>query len=292
MQFGVLKEIRHAISNLNPDDVRKEAERPVRIRLVATTPEMYGRMETYFCPIDLSPRRRAQVSRLILRGGTAHANDSGPADFEVWDESLLQPADAFSFSAINPDHCVQKVLDAHPELKLPLARVFPPFRGPVIKRLIHTVSRENALFSMATALGDVIPSIASLPWSVAEYASDSAVITANQIRLAFLIAAASDHEIGYSKQRGEVGSIVAGAFGWRAVARELVGKIPFGGGLIPKAAIAYAGTFVVGTSLERLYRFGYGYTAPERKAAYEAAYDRGKQIAKGLLEWRKHATIG
>jgi len=145
---------------------------------------------------------------------------------------------------------------------------------------------------MATALGDVIPSIASLPWSVAEYASDSAVLTANQIRLAFLVAAASDHEIGYSKQRAEVGSIVAGAFGWRAVARELVGKIPFGGGLIPKAAIAYAGTYMVGASLERLYRFGYGYTAPERKAAYEAAYDRGKQIAKGLLQWRKQAAIG
>ena len=47
-----------------------------------------------------------------------------------------------------------------------------------------------------------------------------------------------------------------GAFGWRALARELVGKIPMGGGLIPKAAIAYAGTRVVGLSLERLYRIG------------------------------------
>jgi len=30
----------------------------------------------------------------------------------------------------------------------------------------------------------------------------------------------------------------------------------------------------------------------ERKAAYEAAYGRGKQIAKGLLQWRKQAAIG
>lgn len=291
MALGVFKEIRHAISNLNPDDVRKEAARPVRIRLVAPTPEAYGQMERFLCPMDLSPRRRAEVSRLILRGGTPHSSDSGPADIELWDELLLQPAEAYSFSAANPQAAVGRVLDTRPELMLPLARAFPPFRQAVINRLIHTVSKENALFSMATALGDVIPSIASLPWSVAEYASDSAVLTANQIRLAFLVAAASDHEIGYRQQRAEVGSIVAGAFGWRAVARELAGKIPFGGGLIPKAAIAYAGTFVVGASLERLYRFGYGYTAVERKAAYEAAYDRGKQIAKGLLHWRNYAAI-
>jgi hypothetical protein len=232
------------------------------------------------------------VARLILRGGTSHPRDGGQADIEIWDEALLQPVDAIPFSAENPEDCVDRILDKYPELRLPLARTFPPFRQRVIKRLIHTVSKENALFSLATALGDVIPSIASLPWSVAEYASDSAVLTANQIRLAFLVAAASDHDLGYREQRGEIGSIVAGAFGWRAVARELAGKIPFGGGLIPKAAIAYAGTYVVGASLERLYRFGYGYTAVERKAAYEAAYDRGKQIAKGLLHWRKTAAIG
>ena len=42
------------------------------------------------------------------------------------------------------------------------------------------------------------------------------------------------------------------AFGWRALARELVGHIPLGGGLIPKGAIAYAGTYVVGKGLEYL----------------------------------------
>ncbi|MEO8028495.1 MAG: hypothetical protein ABI823_18585 [Bryobacteraceae bacterium] len=291
MAFGVLKEIRHAISNLNPDDVRKEASYPVRIRLVASTPEMYGQMETFFCPMDLSPRRRAEVSRRILRGGTPRPDDGGVADFEIWEEALLQPESAFPYSPMNPGYCVSKILEARPALRLPLARTFPPFRQPAITQMIQTVAKENAFFSLATALGDVIPSIASVPWSVAEYASDTAVLTANQIRLAFLVAAASDHEIGYGKQRAEIGSIVAGAFGWRAVARELVGKIPFGGGLIPKAAIAYAGTYMVGASLERVYRFGYGYTAPERKAAYEAAYERGKEIAKGLIHWQKQTAI-
>ena len=74
------------------------------------------------------------------------------------------------------------------------------------------------------------------------------------------------------------------AFGWRAIARELAGKIPFGGGLIPKAAIAYAGTYVAGRVLERLYREGYEFSRKERKLAYESAFEKGKRVAAELIE--------
>jgi hypothetical protein len=119
---------------------------------------------------------------------------------------------------------------------------------------------------------------------VGEFSSDTAFLTMNQIRMAFQLAAVSDRPIGYREQKSEVASIIAGAFGWRALARELVGKVPFGGGLIPKAGIAYAATFAVGLSLERLYRLGYGFTRDERKAVYEEALEHGKQIAGMLLD--------
>jgi hypothetical protein len=90
--------------------------------------------------------------------------------------------------------------------------------------------------------------------------------------------------VGYREQKGEIATMVAGAFGWRALARELVGKIPMGGGLLPKAAIAYAGTRVAGMSLERYYRLGRGYTRAERRQAYEDALERGKTFATSLLE--------
>jgi hypothetical protein len=102
--------------------------------------------------------------------------------------------------------------------------------------------------------------------------------------MAFQLAAVSDRPIGYREQKSEVASIIAGAFGWRALARELIGKVPFGGGLIPKAGIAYAATFAIGLSLERLYRLGYGFTRDERKAVYEEALEHGKQIAGMLLD--------
>ena len=69
-----------------------------------------------------------------------------------------------------------------------------------------------------------------------------------------------------------------------ALARELVGKIPFGGGLLPKAAVSYAGTYVVGRSMERYYSVGYGFTRDERKSAFEDALKRGKEVASTLLE--------
>ena len=160
-------------------------------------------------------------------------------------------ADAFSFSPRNPERTVAQIIQQREELGLPLARHLFPFRQPVVNQVILTISKENALFAMATALPDLMPSLLSMPWFIGEFASDTGFLTVNQVRMAFLIAAASDSPVGFLDQKRQVASIVAGAFGWRAMARELAGKIPFGGGLIPKAAISYAGTYVVGLGLER-----------------------------------------
>lgn len=270
-------QIRQALLSLNPAEVRQAAAQPLRIRVAAATPASYRRIEGFLCPPGISPRRRESALRLIETGHQ-------PADIALWDEELLRPKDAFPFIAGRPLETVNLVLDARPDLKLPLARNFPAFRDVVTRRYIHEVSRENAVFSLATALPDLMPSVLSLPWAVGQFASDTAFLTMNQTRLAFLIAAANDHAVGYSEQRSEIGAIVAGAFGWRAVARQLVGKIPLGGGLIPKAAVAYAGTFVAGQYLDALYRQGYKLSRGERKSAYGEALDRGKEVAVQLLE--------
>ena len=143
--------------------------------------------------------------------------------------------------------------------------------------------RLQTLRSIRQALPCGILIRCALPWAIGEFASDTAILTANQIRMAFFLAAAHDRDIGYREQRGEVASIMLGAFGWRALARELIGKIPMGGGLLPKAAIAYAATQVEGLSLERYYRIGATYTRRERRAAYGDALERGKTLAGNLM---------
>jgi len=104
------------------------------------------------------------------------------------------------------------------------------------------------------------------------------------VRMAFLLAAAGGREPGFARQKAEILAIAAGAFGWRAIARELAGKIPFGGGLIPKGAIAYAATFAVGKALERFYYAGAPFTPEEHAEAYRLAYERGKLVAQGYVD--------
>ena len=276
MSLALFRQIKHALGNLNPADVREEAARPVKLGLIASSPEMLGRMEAFLAPAHMSPERRAEALRCILRN---------PADCDIvlYESSLLGPKGAFSFDPATPEDCVRSILKSRAELMLPLARQFYPFRKRASQKIIRDVAQENALFCLATALPDVVPSIFSLPWAVGEYSSDAIFLTVNQVRMVFLLAAASDRPVGYREQRSEIASIAASSFGWRALARELAGKIPLGGGLIPKAAIAWAGTFALGLSMERLYRLGYGFSREERGAVYKDAFRHGKEVAGILL---------
>ena len=279
----ILTQVRDAISHLDPEEVRREANLPFSIRLFASNEEGYRVLENFFVPAEgFSPARRAESSAVIHRG-------SGPGAgtvIEVYEEGVANNGSVFVFRRMDPDHVVKEILDAYPELKLSLARRVCAFRPQVAKDIMLRISKENALFSVATAVPSMVP-LLSLPWAVGEFASDTAFLTANQIRMAFMLAAASDRKVSYREQRAEIASLFAGAFGWRAIARELVGKVPFGGGILPKAAIAFAGTYVVGASLERFYRVGYGYTAEERHAAYAQALERGKEIAASLMRTQK-----
>ncbi len=282
MSFAVLRQIKGALSSLSPGAVREDADRTVRICLVTASPEALGRMETFFAPPHFSMERRAEAVRLLVRGPALGC------DLEVYDSALLRPSRGFALDLEAPDECIRRILKKREDLMLPLARHLYPFRKPAAHKIIRAVAKENAMFSLATAIPDIVPSLASIPWAIGEFSSDTAFLTMNQIRHGVfqLAKPVSDRPIrGYRReQKSEVASIIAGAFGWRALARELVGKVPFGGGLIPKAGIAYAATYAVGLSLERLYRLGYGFTRDERKAVYEEAFLHGKQIAGMLLD--------
>ena len=274
----IFRQIRTALANLNPREVQEAAARPVRVGLVAASPESVGRMEAFLVPAHLSAQRRAASARMLIHGGGQQC------DVEIYESSLLHPADAFSMDLEAPEASVHQILRQREDLLLPLARNFYPFRKPAAYQLIRSVAKENALFCLVTALPDVVPVLGSIPWALVEFGSDAAFLTMNQIRLGFMLAGASDRTPGFREQKSEIASVIAGAVGWRALARELVGKIPFGGGLIPKAAIAWAGTFAVGLSLERLYSVGYGFSRAERRAVYEEAYVHGREIAGMLLE--------
>jgi hypothetical protein len=200
-------------------------------------------------------------------------------DLVLYEENLDPAKGAFTFHRGDPEATIREILDKKDELALALSRQFPAFRKPVVDDIIQTVARENAMFVIATALPNIIPNLGQLPWALGEFASDTAFLTGNQIRMAFQIGAACGSDVGLGAQKGAVLSIIASAFGWRALARELAGKIPLGEGLIPKGAIAYAGTFVVGKAIQR-FQNGTVLTPAERETVYREALDHGRNVAQ------------
>jgi hypothetical protein len=276
----VLKQFRTAASLLDPERVRSIANRPLAIELFADDPAGYAGMEDFLLPAEVDYDVRLRLMESLFRSGDAGAPDRFDLGLV---HGAFAPRGAFRFDPENPSRTVEAVLDVvDDEVAVPLARQFPAFRRAQVDRIVHAVSRENALFALATAVPNIVPSLIELPWAVGEFASDTAVLTMNQVRMAFLIAAVCGRDVGLAEQKVEVLSIAASAFGWRAIARELAGKIPLGGGLVVKGAIAYAGTFVIGKGLAHFNNTGRKQSRQETKALYDEAYARGRQVAEGL----------
>lgn len=277
-----LKQARAAISLLNPEEILQRSRRPLHIGLVASSPAAYTEMEEYLLPDTLPLEERTYLLDKLHR--VADPNTPENVDLILFEEGIPAPKGTYTFHRDQPAATVKEILRGNEDIELALARQFPAFRAPLVESTIHAVARENALFAVATALPDIIPSLIELPWAFGEFASDTMFLTGNQIRMAFLIAAAYGKEVGFIDQKGAILSIAMGAFGWRALARELVGKIPLGGGLIPKGAIAYAGTYAVGKSLEFFYRGNGNLSRGERRQVYREGLDRGREIAAGVTK--------
>ncbi len=270
----LLKQARSALALLNPEEVRSRAGRLVTIGLVASSDRAYARLEDFLAGGG-GPRQ------FVFRAGTVGAPDR--VDLVLCEAGVEAPPGAFALDPAVPGGTMAEIARHREDISLALARLHPVFRRAVVDRAIQAVACENALFAIATALPDVVPNLIELPWVLGEWASDTAFLTANQLRMAFFIAAASGKPVGFGQQKLEILSIGAGAFGWRAIARELTGKIPFGGGLIPKGAIAYAGTYLVGKGLERLHAGQGRLGRSQRKEIYRQGFEQGKAVASSAL---------
>ncbi len=279
MQLNVLKDIRKIYAGLNPEAIRLEAARDIQVGLMASDSETYRRMETFLAPAGSDIQALRAVSSAA---GTNPSEASQRYDFVLCEEGIPVPRNGYVFESDETGSLARLILDENPTLELALARTFPLFRDAAASRILYRVARENALFALVTALPNVVPSLFDIPWAVGEFATDTAFLTMNQIRMALHLAAIHGRPVGFAEQKIELGTIVAGAFGWRALARELVGKIPLGGGLIPKAAVAFAGTYVVGLGLDKFNRTGSGMSRRENKEAWATAFEHGKKVAGDL----------
>jgi uncharacterized protein (DUF697 family) len=142
---------------------------------------------------------------------------------------------------------------AAPDVALPLGRRHPLVREAVADQLIRDASRVNAQFAAISSLPANIPLVGGLVGDMA----DILVLTKNQVLLVLKLAGLYGRDVELSRQLlVEILPVVGGAFFWRTTARALVGLLPSLLGLVPKTAVAYSGTYLVGEMARYYYHHG------------------------------------
>jgi uncharacterized protein (DUF697 family) len=141
-----------------------------------------------------------------------------------------------------------------PERSLALGRWLSALREPTAELLIRDTSLANAKFALATDLpAAVLPFLGGLVSS----AADTIVLTKNQGLLVYKLAGLHERNLDDKLALAlEIAPVVGASFFWRTVARTLVGLLPMLIGALPKAAVAYAGTYAVGQLAQVYYRTG------------------------------------
>ena len=211
---------------------------------------------------------------------------SGYADAaDVPPGSLTLEAEPLTASETELAEALVGIALAHPELRLSLARHVPAFRPAVVTLLINDAAKENARLALISALPGVIPFTDFLLPATA--LGDMVLLTKNQGLLLLSIAAAYGQEVDLRARTRELLPVVGSAFGWRTAARQLLGLVPGGIGLVVKGAVAYAGTYTVGRAAALYYSTGQTLSGPRLHQLYKDSLREAVTRVRPLLSLRK-----
>ncbi len=270
---------------LDVNGLRESFEQPVNLRVLGSD---LGIAERVARLIEPDPEAGEVSAGVLGVGSREHANAyivaiGGPleadarralSDLSVGDEPLLvvQSEEAAGMLVLGiPDERIitlglteadeevrdrlfKALVQIAPEVMLAAGRRHPLLREPIADHLIFDTSRVNAQFAALASLPATLPLFGGLVGEVA----DTIVLTKNQVLLLFKLAGLYGRDVQFGPELlFELLPVVGGAFLWRTTARTLVGLLPPLLGLLPKTAVAYTGTFVVGQSARYYYRFGH-----------------------------------
>jgi uncharacterized protein (DUF697 family) len=172
---------------------------------------------------------------------------------------------------------VPAVLELLPHQQLALGRQFPLFRLAIAHQLINETCFSNSAYSFSTGIAEIVP-VLDLPLNL----TDMVVLTKTQAFLAYKLGLLVGFSTKWQDYLTEFGSVIGGGFVWRQAARSLVGLIP-GWGIVPKVAVAYSGTYVVGHAVLGWYLSGKHLTSKQMRDLSVQAFTRGKEYARTLM---------
>ena len=160
--------------------------------------------------------------------------------------------------------------------QLALAAQLPALRRAVFSRTIERTSRANASFALTTGLAETIP-ILTAPLNL----GDIVILTKNQLMMCYRIALAAGRDGEPRALMGEILGVLGGGVLFRTAARELVGMVPVIG-IVPKVAIAYAGTQAIGRAMVAWTTEGRQVTADAVARYSREGLEKGRALAERL----------
>lgn len=171
---------------------------------------------------------------------------------------------------------VPAVLNLLPENKLSLARNYPLFRPAVARDVVNETSFANGSYALTTGLAEILP-ILNIPFNVA----DMIVLTKAQAFMMYRLGLAFGLSTRWQDHLTAFGSTVGAGFVWRTIARQLAGLVP-ALGIVPKVAIAYAGTYAMGRGGLEWYETGRDVKREDLDRFFKEALVRGKALGTSL----------
>jgi uncharacterized protein (DUF697 family) len=195
--------------------------------------------------------REALKARLAPTGSSISEYES-MQDAARNGEKFTLDADSLDIqTTVGLGRALNSIARRDPSARIALAAKYPAMRPYITEQLTREVSRSNARIAAFSALPGVIP---LTDWLMpAASAGDILLLTRNQINLLLEISACYGLPPDPRARLTELVPVVGAAFGWRAIARELVGLVPAGIGVGIKAGVAYAGTYAVGKAADAYY---------------------------------------
>jgi uncharacterized protein (DUF697 family) len=293
--FGILKEI-------NLDAIRRSSDEPFELVLSGSlAPQVFELLQpssrvriateanAFPTTAGLQNVSGLTVSCLHSRAGKTFVHEEPLRVSLMGDKGSTQPLpNHLLLTDISEKNLQTELIPAlferlPEELHLPLARHVPLARPAYSKRLTDETAKANAIYAASTALGGVIP-VVNVPLNVA----DMVILTKNQLVMAYKLALAYGKTGAPMSVMTEMIGVLGSGFFLRQVARGLIGFIP-GWGIVPKIAVAYAGTYLVGQGINVWLRDGEKVTQRELERFYTEALAKGKKWAASLR--KKSASL-
>ena len=175
---------------------------------------------------------------------------------------------------------VPVLMRTYKDREMVLARHLPMLREPVCHKLIEDTSHINAVYSLTSGLA-ALNVLLIVPVNV----TDIVVLTKNQAVMAYKISLACGLPADWRQTIPKLTTVVGTAFLWRTIARQLVGLVPVIG-VVPKVAVAYAGTYAVGQAIYRWCASSERVSPQALRDTYSRALTRGRQVARSVLSGR------